>query len=89
MICDRRPALILSGRQFNEHGYTLMAMITKAEESQWYSDTPFDGRSVGLSVPCIVRMKLFTLDNSLILRRIGRLHEEDWAAVQENFRKIL
>ena len=85
----RRPALILSKRSFNRHGHSLMAMITSSRPS-WPGDSPLSQlASCGLSAPCIVRLKLFTLDNRLILKRIGRLADADKSRVAHALRAIL
>ena len=82
----RRPALVLSARSFNDrNGHTLMAMITTAKATAWTLDTPFDWGAVGLSQPCVIRMKLSTVDNRLIVRPLGMLGRADWAAVQQMF----
>jgi mRNA interferase MazF len=74
----RRPALVLSQRSFNEGGYTVLAMITTKSEPAWPEDSVIgDLGSAGLERPCIIRWKLFTLDNQLIVRRIGQLGELD------------
>ena len=41
-----------------------------------------DIEAAGLEVQCIVRFKLFTLDNRLLLRKIGRLGQDDWGRVE-------
>jgi len=80
----RRPALALSSRVFNEKGHTILAMITTKSHFPWPGDSPIvDLAAAGLHAPCIVRLKLFTLDNSLFLRHSGRLSEEDRKAVAE------
>ena len=85
----RRPALVLSQRSFNRHGHSLMAMITSSRPS-WPGDSPLSQlASCGLSAPCIVRLKLFTLDNRLIVKRIGRLSEEDKNRVAAALKAIL
>jgi len=86
----RRPALILSQKSFNRQGHTLMAMITSSL-APWPSDTPITHlEASGLSQPCVVRLKLFTLDSRLILRRIGNLaDDEDRHHVAEALRAIL
>ena len=85
----RRPALVLSQKSFNRQGHTLMAMITSAV-APWPSDTSIRNiSSAGLSQPCVVRPKLFTLDSRLILRRIGQLADEDRQHVSEALRAIL
>ena len=78
----RRPALALSSRVFNEKGHTILTMITTKSHFPWPGDSPIvDLAAAGLHAPCIVRLKLFTLDNSLFLRHSGRLSEEDRKAV--------
>ena len=79
----RRPALVVSSPDFNEtHAQSILAMITSAG-GEWASDIPIrDWGEAGLSVPCKVRLKLFTLDDALILRRAGALSERDAEAVR-------
>ena len=67
----RRPALVLSdSATFNQRaGHSVMAMITSAVENIWPHDVSIaDLKAAGLSVPCSVRFKLFTMDNRLVLR---------------------
>ena len=74
----RRPALVLSQAAFNRRGHSVLAMITSAAQSAWPGDSPIeDPASAGLSHPCMVRLKLFTLDNRFILKKAGRLSEPD------------
>ena len=86
----RRPALALSRKAFNQNGHVILAMITTKEHSPWPGDTDIkDYRKAGLHLPCIVRLKLFTLDSRLILERIGRLSEADGALVLRRLRESL
>lgn len=86
----RRPALVLSTKIFNANGHTVLAMITTKTHSPWPGDTSIENRAVaGLQVPCIVRLKVFTLDNQLIIRRSGSLSETDLQNVMESFRRCL
>jgi mRNA interferase MazF len=74
----RRPALVLSQKPFNAAGHTVLAMITTQAHRSWPGDTDIhDLSAAGLPLPCIVRLKAFTLDNRLILRRIGALSPSD------------
>jgi mRNA interferase MazF len=74
----RRPGLVLSRRAFNDRGHTVLAMITTAAHDPWPGDVPVaDLTAAGLRAACLVRLKLFTLDNRLIVKRIGRLAERD------------
>lgn len=78
----RRPALVLSSKAFNRHGYSVLAMITSAAHQPWPGDTSLqDLRSAGLEAQSRVRLKIFTIDNRFIVRRIGTLGSLDREAV--------
>lgn len=88
----RRPALVISNAEiFNlPAGHSVMAMITSAGKAAWpldvaISDTP----AAGLAAASLVRMKLFTLDNRFILRRLGRLAAADRKAVATALKRLL
>ena len=73
----RRPAMVVTKENFNSSGRSVMAMITSTTEP-WPGDHNVDDlKATGLRVACRVRLKLFTLENSLVLRRIGSLSEND------------
>lgn len=70
----RRPSLVLSAAKFNrQSGHSILAMITSSDRSAWPGDIPLDPALLGLHRPCVIRMKLFTIDNLLIVRSIGKL----------------
>ncbi|MBL9189590.1 MAG: type II toxin-antitoxin system PemK/MazF family toxin [Opitutaceae bacterium] len=81
----RRPALVLSAEGFNDRaGHLVLAMITSRENRGWPLDVEIrDLSSAGLTHPSVVRMKLFTLDERLVLRRAGKLAVADVAAVRK------
>jgi mRNA interferase MazF len=86
----RRPALVLSRRAFNQSGHTVLAMITAAAHEPWPGDVEVDDlQAAGLSVACRLRLKLFTLDNRLIVRRIGRLASRDQKDAAASLRRHL
>lgn len=90
----RRPALVLSSaKNFGTAiGHSVLAMITSVKEEQqpWPLDTGIgDLAAAGLPVPSLIRMKLFTLDHRLILRKAGRLGAKDQAAVKRALSKLL
>lgn len=82
----RRPALVLSDAQaFNlQAGQAVMAMITSAKNSDWPLDIDIqDLDSAGLPAPSMIRMKLFTLDENLVIRKAGELAQADQKNVKE------
>lgn len=80
-VTKARPALVISPSGHNERdGETLLAMITTAAAGPRSSDTALvDLGETGLKSDCVVRLKLFSLDNRLISRRIGQLSIADRA----------
>lgn len=86
----RRPALVLSRSEFHRSGHCLLAMITTVAHRAWIGDTEIeDLAATGLSRPCRVRFKLFTLDSRLILRVAGRLGPADRAAVGAAWSRVV
>ena len=68
----------------------MLAMITSAAHQPWPGDTPLAGlKHAGLRTPSLVRLKLFTLDNRFIARRIGTLGSPDQASVTTQLRTFL
>lgn len=88
----RRPALVLSRADtFGARiGHSVFAMITSQGRVSWPLDVPIaDGGSAGLLAPSLVRMKLFTLDHRLILRKAGQLVRSDQQAVVDALKQLL
>jgi mRNA interferase MazF len=79
----RRPAVVLSTKEFNEaNAHTIFAMITASILERWPSDHPIiRPADAGLKHDCLVRMKVFTLPNSMISKIIGELADEDREAL--------
>ena len=86
----RRPTLVLSSTAFNTSvQHSVLAMITSAKNSNWLLDVAIsDLHSAGLASASIVRMKLFTLDNRLIIRQAGILADADRQAVSKAFNQL-
>ena len=88
----RRPALILSDyEKFNDATQNcVMAMITSAKNPDWPLDVKIGNiKKAGLPAPSKVRMKLFTLDSRLIVKKIGGLAAKDQEIVKKNLKKLM
>jgi mRNA interferase MazF len=87
----RRPALVLSREAWNAAArHVVLAMITSAKNPPWPLDIRISAEAaVGLKSPSVVRMKLFTLDARLVLRKAGRLAKEDQEAVARTLQQAL
>lgn len=86
----RRPALVLSKPAFQEQsGHLLLAMVTSARSSQWPTDWQIkDLQDAGLPQPCVVRFKVFTLDQNLLIGSLGELSEADRRGVQSRLLEV-
>ena len=86
----KRPTLVLSNADFNQSNHTILAMITTKHYPPWPGDSQIrDYEKAGLNVLCLVRFKLFTLDNRLILRKIGHLTLNDANPIETQLRSYL
>ena len=86
-----RPALVLSDdKAFNSRiDHSVMAMITSAKHSGWPLDTRIENLiDAGLPAPSIIRLKLFTLDNRLILAKLGQLASADQVVVEQHLKTL-
>lgn len=87
----KRPALVISSATtFNKSTQkSVMAMITTTSHSPWSLDIPIlDLKSAGLKAKSIVRMKLFTLDDGLVIRKIGKLAKSDCSSVNKSLQYL-
>jgi mRNA interferase MazF len=89
-VSKRRPAMVLSSSEFNAaSGNTVLAMITSAANPPSPLDIEIDSKKAGLKAPSKVRMKLFTLDNRLILNKAGALAKNDRVAIDLSLMRLL
>ena len=87
----RRPALVLSSSAFNQKAeHSILAMITSAGQSSWPSDHFIkDLDAAGLPSECVVRLKLFTLDHRLVIRKAGALGAVDQKKLRLGWKGML
>jgi mRNA interferase MazF len=91
-VSKRRPVVVLSNAHpfTAETGQLVCAMVTGARKSSWPFDTAIeDLESAGVRGPCVVRMKLVTLDSRVLGERCGRLAEDDLDRVTANVAHLL
>lgn len=74
----RRPAVVISPERYNaSHQDVVVLAVTShltAESPQDYRLTPEEQRAAGLPKPSLVKIdKVLTLEQTLILRRLGAL----------------
>ena len=82
---------MLSEPEFQKcSGHLVLAMVTTARNSSWPLDWPIQHwEGTGLPNDCLVRLKLFSLDERLILGSLGELALVDRVGVTEHLRQLL
>ncbi len=88
----KRPALVLSDHDiFNDSTQNcVMAMITSAKNPDWPLDVKIGSiQKAGLPAPSKVRMKIFTLDSRLIIKKIGGLANKDQKSLKQSLKKLM
>lgn len=87
----QRKAFVLTRSDFQRGSKTLvMAMLTSAHASAWPGDVPIaDLEPAGLRKSCVARLKLFTLDEALLLERVGTLSARDQTAIRAAWKPLL
>lgn len=91
LASKRRPAVVLSialGPDGAPH--YLLGMVTSAANPAWPLDVKVkDLAQAGLPAPSVMRMKFFTLDQQLILRKSGSLDSGSQHSVTKALQKAL
>jgi mRNA interferase MazF len=65
-------------------------MITSAEQSSWQGDHPIqDLEAAGLPTECVIRLKIFTLDHRLLIRKAGTLGAADQKKLRSLWKGLL
>lgn len=90
-ITKKRPALILNNKNYQiKTGHLILAMITSAKNSRWEND--FEIKEIectGLKTDCVVRFKIFSLDERIILKRIGFLAQNEQIHIKDILSKLI
>jgi mRNA interferase MazF len=88
----RRPVVVVSSdSNFNTPaGHSVMAMITTSCHAPWPLDvTISDLASAGLPSASVIRLKMFTLDHRLAVRKIGMLSKKNQKTLEQNLMQML
>ncbi|MCD6115838.1 type II toxin-antitoxin system PemK/MazF family toxin [bacterium] len=86
----KRPALIISPDEYNEYMDVIIVFITSKMDVKYrMGDYRIkEWEKSNLPKPSMIRMKFATIDKSIIVKKIGRLHEKDvreFAEILKNF----
>jgi len=90
-ISKKRPAMVLSNKSYQtKTNHLILAMITSAKNSRWANDFEIkEIESTGLKTDCVIRYKIFSIDERIILKKIGVISENEQKPVKENLLKLI
>lgn len=82
----KRPALIISPDEFNEGPDVVIAFVTSNlnVRPRMGDYTIQEWNDAGLPKPSMIRMKFATLHQSIIVKQLGRLSQEDQQGYQSD-----
>ncbi len=81
----KRPAVVVSGRAYNaiRPDIVVMAITSQLRPAAAFAQAALNHwRDANLLKPSVVKPVFATLDQSLVIRRLGGLHPEDQAALK-------
>ena len=88
----RRPAVVVSGNRYNAErpDLIIMAVTSQPRSAGGVGEIEVkDWKAAGLLKPSVVKPVITTIEQTLILRRLGRLKEEDQAALRHAIAAII
>lgn len=87
----KRPAIIVSSQHYNAQRPDLIVMaVTSQLRPQNRFDIPLqDWQQAGLLKPSVTKPVIATIENTLVIRALGRLSDKDRATLAEQLAKFL
>ncbi len=88
----RRPAVVVSRRSYNtaRPDVVVMAITSQVRLAQGHSDAVIrEWETASLLKPSVVKPVFATIEQALVLRRLGRLSEADQASLRQVIAAIL
>ncbi len=88
----RRPAVVISNQAYNEArpDVILMAITSQIRERTGFGELAIDGwKEAGLLKSSIIKPVIFTIEQKLIIKRLGQLKENDQTTIKAGFQEIV
>jgi len=85
-----RPALVISNAEYQKvNKHIVLLMITSAKHSIWEYDIPITClENAGLKAASVIRFKMFSVDERIIVKKTGALSLIDSEQVVEAIKNI-
>jgi mRNA interferase MazF len=90
-VTKKRPALILNNKDYQiKTNHLILAMITSAKNTQWINDFEIkELENTGLKTNCVIRYKVFSLDERIILKKIGFISANEQIQIKEDLSNLI
>jgi len=87
----KRPAIVVSSPAYNSErpDVIIMAVTSQVRPANNFDIPVTDWRVAGLIKPSVVKPVIATVERGLVIKRLGRLSEQDRTALVESLREIL
>ncbi len=88
----RRPAIVVSSDAYERarQDLILISLTTRVSPEARFGVAPLQQwKQAGLPVACFIKPVLFTFEKRLVIKRLGRLQEEDRSRVRAALDQIL
>jgi mRNA interferase MazF len=88
----QRPAVVVSSAGYHREriDLILMGITSQIRASMGFGESPIqDWQTAGLLKPSILKPILFTVERSLLLRKLGRFSEVDQTILRQGLSQIL
>jgi len=88
----KRPAVVVSSTAYHREraDLILMAVTSQVRASPAVGEAAIVGwQMAGLLKPSVLKPILFTLERGLILRKLGRLQQQDFESLRHSLKSIL
>jgi len=88
----QRPAVVISGRAYNQArpDLLMMAVTSQLRPAATFGEVWLtDWRASGLLKPSAVKPVIATLEQGLVIRRLGNLSQQDQTALRQALQEIV
>ncbi|MBN1662320.1 MAG: type II toxin-antitoxin system PemK/MazF family toxin [Deltaproteobacteria bacterium] len=88
----KRPAVVVSSNAYHlsRPDIVLMAVTSRIKPDAVFGDAPIDHwEEAGLIKPSVIKPVLATVEKSLIIRKMGSLHNDDRQSLKKYLESIL
>jgi mRNA interferase MazF len=88
----KRPAVIVSSNAYNQNrpDIVIMAVTSQSHGFGYFGDVRIqDWQQAGLLKPSVIKPILTTVEKSLVIKKLGRIADNDITALSEGLQSIL